>query len=520
MFILSEEYFFGMAGKNIEIQALIAPPGSEKKDKGKKPEHPYFKRPGKGHNHDFCDACTEGGDLICCDKCPSSFHLGCHDPPLNFEEIPQGEWLCHSCKCQKKQTQPTSIRKRSDRSKTGKKFKSSPMDYLIEAASAMNPKQFELPREMSLPNSFFPGADKIENSKLPRKPKHRDYQKLPNGLVPLPARKCSECHKSCRIAPLLECDFCPSYYHLDCLDPPLTAPPNGIWMCPQHVEHTLDSNILTSVSLCERVQLWDKYAAPVDQNTIKLEFFRKIQRKNPPFRVKRKIPEIPKVPDMVKYHYKKPVQLLPSLKDVLRIETAYRKRRLKESVAANDIQSEEILDAPMENKQEAEESEGQLESQAKTEDVKPCDISDLNCGEVLSSSPTDLVSTPNNSAPSSVKVENPASSVGDSNVHITNNTYYMNNVLNLHLNCGMYGANNTNSNGALKENGQVELTNGYYEKELLKKEENIIKDIMDGCFTHGGHCIVPPGKKEEIVFSTGGNMSKAMLLKNRQHRNV
>lgn len=33
---------------------------------------------------------------------------------------------------------------------------------------------------------------------------------------------------------------------------------------------------------------------------------------------------------MVKYHYKKPIQLLPSLKDVLRIETAYRKRRLKE----------------------------------------------------------------------------------------------------------------------------------------------------------------------------------------------
>ena len=37
--------------------------------------HPYFKRPGRGHNHDSCDSCREGGALICCDSCPASFHL-------------------------------------------------------------------------------------------------------------------------------------------------------------------------------------------------------------------------------------------------------------------------------------------------------------------------------------------------------------------------------------------------------------------------------------------------------------
>lgn len=57
---------------------MIAPPSSdETKEKTKKVEHPYFKRPGRGHNHDSCDSCGEGGDLICCDKCPSSFHLQC-----------------------------------------------------------------------------------------------------------------------------------------------------------------------------------------------------------------------------------------------------------------------------------------------------------------------------------------------------------------------------------------------------------------------------------------------------------
>ena len=43
---------------------------------------------GKGHNHDSCDACGEGGDLICCDNCPASFHFACHAPPLEEEDIP------------------------------------------------------------------------------------------------------------------------------------------------------------------------------------------------------------------------------------------------------------------------------------------------------------------------------------------------------------------------------------------------------------------------------------------------
>lgn len=74
-----------------EMLALFTPPGRDK-SASLNPHpvelHPYFKRPGKGHNHDCCDACGEGGDLICCDYCPASFHFACHSPPLEEEDIP------------------------------------------------------------------------------------------------------------------------------------------------------------------------------------------------------------------------------------------------------------------------------------------------------------------------------------------------------------------------------------------------------------------------------------------------
>jgi len=63
----------------------------------------YRIRPGK--NHDTCDSCKEGGDLLCCDRCPSAFHLMCHDPPLEEEDVPKGEWLCHKCKSEKTSAQ-------------------------------------------------------------------------------------------------------------------------------------------------------------------------------------------------------------------------------------------------------------------------------------------------------------------------------------------------------------------------------------------------------------------------------
>lgn len=47
------------------------------------------------HHMEFCRVCKDGGELLCCDSCPSSYHIHCLNPPL--PEIPNGEWICPRC---------------------------------------------------------------------------------------------------------------------------------------------------------------------------------------------------------------------------------------------------------------------------------------------------------------------------------------------------------------------------------------------------------------------------------------
>ncbi|KAL4714068.1 hypothetical protein ACJJTC_008422 [Scirpophaga incertulas] len=48
-------------------------------------------------HQEFCRICKDGGELLCCDSCPSAYHRFCLNPPL--EEVPDGEWKCPRCSC-------------------------------------------------------------------------------------------------------------------------------------------------------------------------------------------------------------------------------------------------------------------------------------------------------------------------------------------------------------------------------------------------------------------------------------
>lgn len=55
----------------------------KKKKKGDEPEQ------------DYCEVCQQGGDLLMCDTCPRAYHMVCVDSEMI--EAPQGEWSCPHC---------------------------------------------------------------------------------------------------------------------------------------------------------------------------------------------------------------------------------------------------------------------------------------------------------------------------------------------------------------------------------------------------------------------------------------
>lgn len=317
-----------------EIQKLVSPPVSEETLRRQRREEREYRRPGRAVNHDSCDSCKEGGDLLCCDRCPASFHLQCHDPPLEEDDVPPGEWLCHKCRVAPKtdkEDDASSVNSGSStQSYKSKKSRSAqnvalelmeemevevaqdknPLFTLARAAKYMNPTQFELPKDIA-PTTNMPGSSK--RKWWGRDKNVQKKHELENGMVPLPAKICYLCEKSCRVGPLIQCDYCPLLYHMDCLDPPLTSLPTVRWICPNHPENFVDEKLLKSVSHVERLKLWNRFSGHVNQDAIKMDFLRKAHRKNPPFRIKVKHPlrKTTAIPSAIKDHYLNPPALLP-----------------------------------------------------------------------------------------------------------------------------------------------------------------------------------------------------------------
>ncbi|XP_037313950.2 PHD finger protein 12 isoform X2 [Pungitius pungitius] len=393
-----------------QIQTLLAPPKSEEIEKRSRKLVRDVRRSGRATNHDTCDSCREGGDLLCCDHCPAAFHLQCCNPPLSEEMLPPGEWMCHRCNVRKKKREqktdqtnglpekslskcsmppavelelnagalrldglppgagaagpglrvaqvrlldrrtssrpssrpgtptsntsstPTPSEDQNDAeeeapepedevhsselegttlSSPTPRLLKRPFQLLIAAAMERNPTQFQLPSELTC-TTALPGSSKRKRKEeLLGKPFRRPQHELdPNGLVPLPVKVCFLCNRSCRLAPLIQCDYCSLLFHMDCLNPPLTALPAGKWMCPNHIEHLVLNQ--RSLSLSSRCQLFDHFQDRMSQHAVKLDFLRRVHRQNTPIRrtIHHHNKKTVKVPDAIKSQYQNPPPML------------------------------------------------------------------------------------------------------------------------------------------------------------------------------------------------------------------
>ncbi|XP_047247409.1 PHD finger protein 12 isoform X2 [Girardinichthys multiradiatus] len=186
-----------------------------------------------------------------------------------------------------------------------------PFQLLIAAAMERNPTQFQLPNELTCTTALPGSSKRRRKEELLGKPFRRPQHELdPNGLVPLPVKVCFSCNRSCRMAPLIQCDYCPLLFHMDCLDPPLTALPTGKWMCPNHVEHIVLNQ--RSLSLSSRCQLFDQFQDRISQHAVRLNFLHRVHRQNAPNRRTsyQQNKKTIKVPDAIKSQYQNPPPML------------------------------------------------------------------------------------------------------------------------------------------------------------------------------------------------------------------
>ncbi|KAK2557310.1 Chromodomain-helicase-DNA-binding protein 3 [Acropora cervicornis] len=83
------------AGKSKGKREKIVINKKGKKDRKKKAGNDDYNVVSVDEHQDYCEECEEGGGLLLCDTCTLSFHLRCLDPPL--DEPPQGRWSCPVC---------------------------------------------------------------------------------------------------------------------------------------------------------------------------------------------------------------------------------------------------------------------------------------------------------------------------------------------------------------------------------------------------------------------------------------
>eukprot|EP00743_Colponemidia_sp_Colp-15_P006369 GILK01006855.1.p1 GENE.GILK01006855.1~~GILK01006855.1.p1 ORF type:complete len:854 (-),score=175.20 GILK01006855.1:90-2651(-) len=99
--------------------ASLAPAGDTANGSGAAVDSQSNRLEDNDESMDYCAECGDGGDLMCCDKCPLVWHLAC----IDLETIPEGDWFCPACTSGKQGTYATSLAAKRNKKKRGRKPK-------------------------------------------------------------------------------------------------------------------------------------------------------------------------------------------------------------------------------------------------------------------------------------------------------------------------------------------------------------------------------------------------------------
>ncbi|KAK0389472.1 hypothetical protein NLU13_3047 [Sarocladium strictum] len=176
-------------------------------------------------NDEYCSACGNAGDVLCCDGCPRSFHFECVD--MTQDELPD-EWFCNECLFSRFPRQVPVHR--------------GVFGGALNNLEKGNPRAFSLPKKLQ--NRFEgvkAGPDGDYDEVVSKQSRDKKRHAHEDG-GPYPMREdgrpilCHNCQKGDGTPQeLMPCSCCPLWWHLHCLDPPAAYPPNRkTWQCPAH----------------------------------------------------------------------------------------------------------------------------------------------------------------------------------------------------------------------------------------------------------------------------------------------
>jgi hypothetical protein len=147
---------------------------------------------------------------------------------------PKGEWHCPSCMVRNCATDL--IRRSHDETKSEFRPPADIKDYFAGVGERVQYDSGHLGEQR-----FYEEVPHLPRlTKAPKQagvPAYNDpnlLRLMENGQIIL----CTRCGLSSEnVRPIIRCDYCPSRFHLDCLNPPRANPPDPSkgWMCPNHV---------------------------------------------------------------------------------------------------------------------------------------------------------------------------------------------------------------------------------------------------------------------------------------------